>query len=129
MTTSSVKQYHVQQDSLIDRFVMPPPARSTVYRTFKQPQNTVHIAPNCEKAASSLLNRSVQSSTVNTFSLKSGPSWISSNTNANKEYVNTFVAPAATPISNFQKIDRVFSKWRVMLNDQYELIIKGILEE
>lgn len=130
MTTSSIKQYHVQQDSPIDRLVMPPPARSTVYRAFKEqsPQSRVCTSSNCEKAAPSLLNRSVQSSTVNTFSLKSAPSWISTNTNIGKEYLNTFVAPA-TPTNNFQKIDRVFSKWRVMLNDQYELIIKGTLEE
>jgi len=33
-----------------------------------------------------------------------------------------------TPVNNFQNIDRMFSKWRVLLNDQYELIIKGTLE-
>jgi len=126
MTTSSVKQY-VQQDNHIDRVTMPPPAGSTVYRTFREPQGRVHTLSNCEKAASPLFNKSMQSSIVNTFSLKSAPSWISINTDNDKKYPNTFVIPT-TPVNNFQNIDRMFSKWRVLLNDQYELIIKGTLE-
>jgi len=127
MTTSSVKQYHVQEDSHVDRVTMPPPAGSTVYRAFREPQGRVRTSSNCEKAASPLFNKSIQSSTVNTFSLKSAPSWISTNTDNDKKYPNTFVIPK-TPVNNFQNIDRMFSKWRVLLNDQYELIIKGTLE-
>jgi len=127
MTTSSVKQYHVQQDSHVDRVTMPPPTGSMVYRTFREPQGRVRTLSNCEKAASPLFNKSMQSSTVNTFSLKSAPSWISTNTDNGKKYPNTFVIPR-TPVNNFQTIDRTFSKWRVLLNDQYELIIKGTLE-
>lgn len=123
MTTSSVKQCHVQQDNHIDRLVMPPPARNVVYRAFRESPNTVCTLSSCEKVAS--LNRSMQSSTANTFSLKS-TSRMSTKTN-DKEYLNTFVTPT-TSTNNFQKIDRTFSNWRVMLNDQYELIIKGKLE-
>lgn len=127
MTTSSVKQCHAQQDNHVDRLVMPPPARNIVYRAFRESPNTVGTLSNCEKVASTSRNRSTQSSSVNTFSLKSTSSWMSTNTNVGEEYLNTFVTPT-TSTNNFQKIDRTFSKWRVMLNDQYELIIKGTLE-
>lgn len=124
MTTSSVKQYDVQQGNHIDRLVMPPPPGYMIYRAFKEPQDRVHVLSNYEETAS--FNRSVPSS-VNTFSLKSTPSWISTNSNAPEEYLNTFASPTIST-NNFQKIDRVFLKWRVVLNYQYELIIKGTLE-
>ncbi|XP_071654087.1 uncharacterized protein [Temnothorax longispinosus] len=128
MTTSSVKQYRVQQDDHVDRLVMPPPAKNTVYRTFREPPGTrVRTLSNCEQTASTSLDRSAQSSTANTASLKSAPSRMFTNTNADKEYLNTVVAPA-TPTNYFEKVDRVFLKWKVMLNDQYELIIKGTLK-
>jgi len=127
MTTFSVKHNHIQDDSHVDRIIMSPPAGSTVYRSFKKPHDRVHALSNCEKAASPLFNKFMQSSTINTFSLNSAPSWISTNTDNDKKYPNTFVIPM-TPVNNFQNIDRMFSKWRVLLNDQYELIIKGTLE-
>lgn len=126
MTTSSIRQHHVQQEDHIDRLAMPPPPGRTVYRAFKEPQNRVRTLSDYERTDSTLLNRSVPSS-VNTFSLKSAPSWISTNTNAGEKYSNTFV-PSTAGTNSFQKIDRVFSKWRVMLNDRCELIIKGTLE-
>lgn len=126
MTTSSIKQYDGQQEKHTDRLVMPPPTGYTVYRTFKEPEDRAHILSNYKKTSSTSFNRSVPSS-VETFSLKSTPSWMSTNTNAGGEYLNTFV-PSTTLINNFQKVDRVFSKWRVTLNDQYELIIRGTLE-
>lgn len=122
MTTSSIKEYHAQQDNHVDRFTMPPPASSTVYRASKEPPDQVRASYNVEKAATSV-SRTIQSSIPNTFSLKSTPSWISTSTSADKKYSNIPVTP---PIST--KVDRVFSKWRVMLNDQYELIIKGTIE-
>lgn len=109
MTTSSVKQYNQ---------LMPPPEGSTVYRAARKPQDRVHTLLDCEKT-----DTSVTSSTV---SLNSASSWISTNTDANKEYLNTFVTP--TPTDNLQEIGRVFLKWRVTLNQQCELIIKGTLE-
>lgn len=128
MTTSSVKQYHVQQDKPnIDQLMMPPPVESTVFRASRELQNRVRTLLNYKKAAPPLLNKSIQSSTVDTFSLKSTPSWISANTNSDKMYLNTLVAPT-TPVNTIDKIDQVFLKWKVMLNDQYELIIKGTLD-
>ncbi|XP_011698454.1 PREDICTED: uncharacterized protein LOC105456246 [Wasmannia auropunctata] len=128
MTTSSVKQYRVQPDNHVDRLVMPPPSASTVYRAFREPQGRVRTSSNCENVASFPFDRPMQSSvTANTVSLKSAPGWIPTNTHTGKEYLNTF-ATSTIPVNNFQKIDRVFSKWRVTLNDQYELIIKGTLE-
>ncbi|XP_072752092.1 uncharacterized protein [Anoplolepis gracilipes] len=120
MATSSVKQYNVKQDAhLNDRHIMPPPIRNTVYRTSKETQDKVLTD------ASNSLNGSAhnKSSTVNTLSLKSA-SYISTNSNTNKEYKQSLVAS----ISDLQRIDRIFLKWRVLLNDHYELIIKGTLE-
>ncbi|XP_050456488.1 uncharacterized protein LOC126854130 isoform X2 [Cataglyphis hispanica] len=121
MATSSVKQ-----DDCNDRLVMPPPMKNTVYRISKQTQDNVPTLPNCKTVVSNPLNRSVQSSTVNTFSL-SAASHISANTNTSKEYPYPFVAPTIAAIDP-QRVNRSFSRWRVMLNDNYELIIKGTLE-
>ncbi|CAL1681987.1 unnamed protein product [Lasius platythorax] len=118
MATSSIKQD--------DQRVMPPPMRNIVYRTSKETQGKVLTLPNYETVVSNSLNRSVQSSTVNTFSL-SGASCISANPNASKECQHSFVAPM-TPTNDPQKVNRIFSRWRVMLNDHCELIIKGTLE-
>lgn len=118
MTTSSVNDYSN------DRRIMPPPMRNTVYRTPKETQvNKVPTLSNYE-TASNLLNRSIQSSTVNNLSLKSVPSCTSTNTNKDE---HSFVVPM-TSTNDIHIIDRIFSKWKVMLNNHYELIIKGTLE-
>lgn len=130
MTTSSVKQ----DDYLDDRHIMPPPRRNTVYRTPKETQNKVPTLSNYGSAASDLLHRSIQSSTVNNLSLENSPSCIShaspsfiSNTDTNKVYSHSLVAPMKCT-NDIHIIERIFLKWKVMLNDHYELIIKGTLE-
>ncbi|KAL6266311.1 hypothetical protein P5V15_003168 [Pogonomyrmex californicus] len=122
MTTSSVKQYRTQQDNHMDRLIMPPPAGTMVYRTLKDSQD--RIISNYEKAPSTS-SKSIKSSIENTLSLTSTPSWISTNnTHTNQEHQNVLIASTTPVINNI----RVFSKWKVMLNDRYELIIKGTLE-
>ncbi|XP_029677496.1 uncharacterized protein LOC115244186 [Formica exsecta] len=118
--------FSVKQDDHSDRLVMPSPMRNTVYRISKETQDKVPTLPNCKTVVSNPLNRSVQSSTVNTFSL-SATSHISANTNTSKEYLHPFVVPTI-PVNDPQRVNRIFSRWRVMLNDNYELIIKGTLE-
>lgn len=118
MATSSIKQD--------DQRVMPPPMRNIVYRTSKETQGKVLTLPNYETVVSNSFNRSAQSSTVNTFSL-SGASCTSANPNASKECLHSFVVPM-TPTNDPQKVNRIFLRWRVMLNDHCELIIKGTLE-
>jgi len=119
ISTSSVKQ-----DNYTDRFTMPFPRENTVYCTFKKPQKRI-LSSDCEKTESTILNNPM-SSIRNTFSLKSSIC-DSADINIDKEYLHSFVAPI--PLSNDpQKVDRMFSRWRVLLNDQYELIIKGTLE-
>ncbi|KYQ58694.1 hypothetical protein ALC60_02342, partial [Trachymyrmex zeteki] len=128
MTTSSLKQYDVKKDNHADQLAMPPPMRNTVYHTARKSQNRVHASSNCEKVPS--FDSSICSSTVNTWSLKNAPTWILTNTDADRstvpEYQKTFVSPSS--VHNSQNIDRVFSKWKVTLNSQYELIIKGTLD-
>ncbi|XP_029678138.1 uncharacterized protein LOC115244558 isoform X1 [Formica exsecta] len=128
MASSSIKQHNIKQDNhLNDRYVMPPPMRNTVYCTSKKTQGNISTLSNYETAASNFLNRPVQSSTMNTSSLNSAASYVSTNRNTNKEYLHSLAAPM-TPTNNLQRIDRIFSKWKVMLNNHYELIIKGTLE-
>ncbi|XP_012540845.1 uncharacterized protein LOC105839226 [Monomorium pharaonis] len=127
MVTSSVKQYHIQQDRPNnDQHIMPPPVKSKVYRVSKDLQDRIYMSSNCnETEKTPSLNNSKQSFKTDTFSLKTAPSWISINTNSDKIHLNNLVA-SPTP-TNIHKIDQVFSKWKVKLNDQYELIIKGTL--
>lgn len=131
MVTSSVKQYNTQQENHIDRCIMPPPTMNRVYHTSKKMQNRVYASLGCEKSASTPLNSSVQSFATNNFSLKTSKidtaSCISANTYNGKEYLNSFVAPLTSP-KDMPKFERVFSRWKVLLNDQYQLIIKGTLE-
>ncbi|XP_029167957.1 uncharacterized protein LOC114938259 [Nylanderia fulva] len=118
ITTSSIKQD--------DRHVMPPPMRNSIYRTFKETQDKIPTLQKYEMVMSSPLNRSVQSSTVNTHNLNAA-SCISTNPNTNKKDRHFFVV--TLPSTNEpQKVNRIFSRWRVMLNHNYELIIKGTLE-
>ncbi|XP_039307496.1 MATH and LRR domain-containing protein PFE0570w isoform X2 [Solenopsis invicta] len=124
MTTSRVNRNLVQQDiPNIDRHIMPPPLASTVYRTPRESHSRVPTLSNCEKVVLPSFNNTVQSSMVDTISLVSIPSWMSANTNSN---LNTFDTPATSVNINY-KIDQVFTKWKVMLNNEYELLIKGTL--
>lgn len=123
MATSSVKQ----DDYSNDQHIMPPPTRNTVYRTPKETQNKVPTLSNYETSVSNLLNRSIQSSTVNTLSLKNASNCISTSTNTNKVYGHSLVAPMKCT-NDIHIIDRIFSNWKVMLNEHYELIIKGTLK-
>lgn len=108
IATSSVKQYDIKHKNDIDRLIMPPPEIPTVCHVSKKPMNTLS---NCENTAPVTLNSSIQSSTANTFSSKS--TGMSSNINSDKEHLNT---------------DRVFSNWKVMLDKQLELRVKGTLK-
>ncbi|XP_072764348.1 uncharacterized protein [Anoplolepis gracilipes] len=111
---------NVRQDDYNDRLVMPPPVKNTIYRTYLGTLNKVPTLPN-----SLHLPKPVQSFTVNTFP-SSTASCTSANIN-NKKYLHSFNAPI-TFTNASQRINRIFSRWRVMLNDNYELIIKGTLE-
>ncbi|KAL0123229.1 hypothetical protein PUN28_007677 [Cardiocondyla obscurior] len=118
VSTSSVK--HFQQNNY-DRLLMPPPVVNTVGQSFKGlPSNQTVL--NYKKAMSTVCDRSIQ---LSTNSLKSAPGLISAN--STRDYTNTFAVPT-TSIQNYFNMDRTFTKWRVMLNNQYELIIKGTLE-
>nr|XP_012219744.1 PREDICTED: uncharacterized protein LOC105670672 isoform X1 [Linepithema humile] len=121
MATSSVKQCDVNQDKF-DQFVMPPPVGSKIYRTDGKNQDRVHMLSNDKKAASTVFDGFVQFSPSNMLSAKN--SCISTNTN--KNYPQSYVASQIS-VDKIQKV-RVFSRWKVIFNDQYELIIKGTLE-
>lgn len=135
ISTSSVKQYNVKQDNYTNHFVMPPPSGNIVYRknTCKRPQE-IYMSSDYEKAGSTIVNkqnsmprREQETRTKNTTFCCNSSSCVSTNTNISKEHSHLF----ATPMSfadDPQRINRVFSRWRVMLNDQHELIIKGTLK-
>ncbi|XP_011863466.1 PREDICTED: uncharacterized protein LOC105559637 isoform X2 [Vollenhovia emeryi] len=123
MTTSSVKQWHGQQNNCVDRGLMPPPANGVVCRISRESPGSACALPTYEMA-STAPNRFVEPSKANALSSKSAPSWISTNTNADGEYFNV----SASIPTNCQVIGRVFSNWRVTLNNQHELVIRGTLE-
>ncbi|KYM99448.1 hypothetical protein ALC62_09795 [Cyphomyrmex costatus] len=122
MTTSSVKAYNDEKD-YVDRLTMPPPLGNTIYRTVRESQDRIALS-NYKDVS---LSDSSICSTMNTY-LRNAPT-ISSNTDDKatvSEYQETYVLPSL--IHDSQKKNRVFSKWKVMLNSQYELLIKGTLE-
>ncbi|KAL6440179.1 hypothetical protein ACFW04_003048 [Cataglyphis niger] len=127
MTSSSIKQYNIKQDNLNDQH-MPPPMRNIVYCTSKKTQGKVPTLSNYETAASNSIDRSAQSFILkNTSSLNSAARCVPTNTSINKEYLQSLAAPMILT-KNLQRVDRIFSKWKVMLNSHYELLIKGTLE-
>lgn len=129
MATSSVKQYNVEQDNYIDQCqIMPPPSVNRVYHSSKRRQNRIDVLSEGEKLASTPLNSSIQSSVTNNFTSKNSKidtSYISVNTYNDKEYLHSLVT---SPANDLPKLERVFSRWKVILNDQYQLIIKGTLK-
>lgn len=122
IATSSVKQYNIKQDNHVDQCIMPPPSVNKVYHTSKKRQNGIYVSSECGKSASIPLNSSIQSSVIN--SKTDTMSYMSVNTYNSKEYVHSLV----TSSKDLPKPERIFSKWKVMLNDQHQLIIKGTLE-
>lgn len=110
IVTSSVKQYDIKHDNDIDRLIMPPPETHVFHASKKSVVNTLL---DCENTAPVVLNNSVPFSTVYSLSSKSTSTPMSPSTNGDKEH---------------QPTDRVFSKWKVMLDRQLELRIKGTLK-
>lgn len=126
MATSSIRQYNVKQDDRIDRCIMPPPMTDRVSHA-KKILGKSHMSLVYEKPVSTLRNDSIQSTVTTNCSSQVAPSCISVNINNDEKYLHSFVTPGI-PINNFQKVDRIFSRWKVILNDQQQLIIKGTLD-
>lgn len=124
MVTSSVKCYNAKQNNYADRDIMPPPAIDKVYRSCKQPQMKTRTLSEC-KISESTSHSPIQSISTENFSSNNASNCITVDTN--NKYLRSFVTPV-TPANDSQKISKVFTRWRVMLNDQQHLIIKGTLE-
>jgi len=120
------KQYDVNRDEL-DQYVMPPPMVSKVYDTDMKNKNRIYMLSNDKKVSSTALDNFVQFSLSNTLSVKKTSSCTSANTNISKGNSQSFVATKISA-NDKAKFCRVFSKWKVMLNEQYELIIVGTIE-
>lgn len=127
MVTSSVRRYNVKQDNHVDRCIMPPPTLDKVYRTCKKPQNRIATSSDCGRLESTPLNSSVQSFALSNFPSENASSCVTVNTNNNQEYLHSYMAPV-TSANDSQNVNRVFMRWRVMLNDQHQLLIKGTLK-
>lgn len=122
IATSSVKQYNINENKC-DQFLMPPPVKSTIYRTYKKTQDKINMLSNNKKTASPVLDSPAQFFLPN-LSMKNTSSCVS--TNINKHYPQSYMA-YGTSTNNLQ-VERIFSRWKIMLNKQYELIIKGTLK-
>ncbi|XP_014483397.1 PREDICTED: uncharacterized protein LOC106748949 isoform X2 [Dinoponera quadriceps] len=124
--TSSVKQSNTK-DNHIDQYIMPPPTVNRVHRALRSTlQNRVHTSSEYGKSVSTPLNSSIQSFPSD-FSGKNSniTRYTTVNTYGDKEYLHSYITPSHNDIS---KLGRIFSKWKVILNDQCQLIIKGTLE-
>ncbi|XP_068965152.1 metacaspase-2-like isoform X1 [Bombus flavifrons] len=120
IATSSVKKFREENDCLKDRLMMPPPNFNNHF-CIKKKLNSL-TSPN----AKSLPRIRSNSSDIDIESpKKKGNHRFSSN---DGNYIDSFV-PLQISCDNFEnKNVRMFTKWKVMLNEQNELVIKGKIE-
>ncbi|XP_067210238.1 uncharacterized protein [Linepithema humile] len=88
--------------------------------------SAIHISSNGKKAALTVQDNYAQFSLPNTLSVKCASNSVSANTNVSKDYLQSYTSSRIST-NVIQKVERVFLKWKVMLNNQHELIIKGTL--
>lgn len=120
IATSSVKKFREENDCLKDRLMMPPPNFNNHF-CIKQKLNSL-TSPN----AKSLPRIRSNSSDIDIESPKKKGNYRFSSNNGN--YIGSFV-PLQISRDNFEdKNVRMFTKWKVMLNEQNELVIKGEIE-
>lgn len=116
IATSSVKKFRGENDCLKDRLMMPPPNFNN------------HFC--IEKKSNSLTSPDARirsnSSDIDIKSPKKKGNHIFSSNNGN--YIDSFI-PLQTSCDNFvNKNVIMFTKWKVMLNEQNQLVIKGKIE-
>ncbi|XP_043593384.1 uncharacterized protein LOC122572476 isoform X3 [Bombus pyrosoma] len=120
IATSSVKKFREENDCLKDRLMMPPPNFNNHFCIEKKSNSLT--SPN----AKSLARIRSNSSDIDIESpKKTGNHRFSSN---NGNYIDSFI-PLQISCDNFEnKNVRMFTKWKVMLNEQNQLVIKGKIE-
>ena len=118
MATSSVKQYSEMNQSVEDRVIMPPPSSSKIIRPSAKRSSPSNVMEH--------LNQSRQSSSFNNdLSSHGKPSF--SGANSSIDQPEDSGCPQNQ--SREKPVVRDFYRWRVILNDQGQLLIKGILEK
>ncbi|XP_025155616.1 uncharacterized protein LOC105186730 isoform X2 [Harpegnathos saltator] len=130
IATSSIKSSkNIKQDN-IDQCIMPPPTVNKLYHASKKIQNRPCTLSERNKSISMPSNNSIESFEINNVPFKNSNtdtrSCISANICSDKEHLHSSIVPETA--DDLPKLERIFSKWKVMLNDQYQLIIKGTLE-
>ncbi|KAK0178825.1 hypothetical protein PV327_007673 [Microctonus hyperodae] len=129
ITTSTVKsgQYSLKNDVAL-RSLMPPPKSIGILAHSSRNSSLVG-------AASSPMNTRFRTSGIRRVNEIASPSVISSiecPSSTNIQNTSQIIFDKETKDNNVKKNrdkpDRIFSKWRVMLNDKGKLIIKGTLE-
>ncbi|XP_071873105.1 uncharacterized protein isoform X2 [Bombus fervidus] len=120
IATSSVKKFREENDCLKDRLMMPPPNFNNHFCSKKKLNSLT--SPN----AKSLPRIRSDSSDIDIESpKKKGNHRFSIN---DRNYIDSFI-PLQISCDNFEnKNIRMFTKWKVMLNEQNQLVIKGKIE-
>ena len=114
MATSSVKLFPVNKDK--DRAMMPPPPSDLMFLNRKKLCNT--------NPKTKTQNGESNRQEMNVESANSSVKMLTENSSTDYQDSNSAVQSGSIDLKKY----RVFAHWRVLLNDQGQLIIKGILE-
>ncbi|XP_076762240.1 uncharacterized protein LOC143430126 [Xylocopa sonorina] len=121
IATSSMKKFNTRSDSQNDCLMMPPPKCSNHFHNSKKLKNMV-----TDNVTKSFPQDACIISDVSIESPKGKQTYKFPNTNG--KYISTSNYPQNS-LDNFQNRNgTTFTKWKVMLNEQGQLIIKGTLE-
>ncbi|CAK9828778.1 hypothetical protein ANTRET_LOCUS6238, partial [Anthophora retusa] len=123
IATSSVQKFGEENNSQTDRLVMPPPTLNKVLRSTKSLDcNTTYNIP---KSLSTSQNE-CPSPDINNESLKKKQNYKACNDS--QRYINTFNSLQIPSDTCSNRRITVFTKWKVMLKKQSQLVIKGMVE-
>ncbi|CAL7950132.1 unnamed protein product [Xylocopa violacea] len=121
IATSSMKKFNTRSDSQNDYLIMPPPKFSNPFHCSKKLKSTV-----TDNVMKSFPQNKCIISDISIESPKKKQTYKFLNSSGN--YINTFDYPQNS-LDSFQNRSGItFKNWKVMLNEQGQLIIKGTLE-
>ncbi|KOC62568.1 hypothetical protein WH47_04229 [Habropoda laboriosa] len=123
VSTSSVKKFSEESDCQSDHFLMPTHTLDKVFRSSKKSDNNVTY--NVTKYLLTSQSKCPLFD-INKESLKRKQKYKSCNDR--EKYINTFSSLQIPSDTCPNRKVTIFTKWKVMLNEQSQLIIRGMLE-
>ncbi|XP_066585511.1 putative leucine-rich repeat-containing protein DDB_G0290503 [Prorops nasuta] len=115
LVTSSVKSFHVRKHD--DSIIMPPP------KTINIPCSSRKVKTDTDKSSSMSSYKSVLDCNQSNFNSENSD--LKNKSSLRKNKTLTCNSSYQEQINNVRKDERVFKNWRIILNDQFQLIIKG----